>query len=351
MYENLLIELKNKNFNILKNLKEKDIIFILPELEKIKELPGSTFREKLYLFLFYQEGKCQECGKKTKFIDSQFKYRSFCSKKCSNSNKELCEKRTKTAKESNLITYGVESTTCLETVKQKMKVTNVERYGLNYNKNKFKKICEKHGVKNISALESVKKKKENICLKKFGVKNNFQSDVIKKKSKETNLKKHGEIPGFGSNKYKKTILEKYGVENVAQVTEIFEKRLHSCKKFKKYILPSGKVVKVQGYENKVLDYLFNNQYLENDLRISNKEIENEIGKIFFEYENKKRRYYPDIFIKSKNLIIEVKSRYTFKLKTDFLEAKKDACLKLGFDFKIFIFDNNSVIIKNSFKND
>jgi len=33
--------------------------------------------------------------------------------------------------------------------------------------------------------------------------------------------------------------------------------------------------------------------------------------IWYEFEDKRRRYYPDIYIKSQNKIIEVKSDYTF----------------------------------------
>lgn len=75
-------------------------------------------------------------------------------------------------------------------------------------------------------------------------------------------------------------------------------------KYKKYIFPSGKSVNYQGYENVALDELIK-MYNEDDIENNRQKI----PKIQYILNNKVCYYYPDIYIKSQNLIIEVKSVY------------------------------------------
>lgn len=70
----------------------------------------------------------------------------------------------------------------------------------------------------------------------------------------------------------------------------------------------------------------------------NKEIENYIGKVFYMDDKKKRRYYPDIYIKSENRIIEVKSKYTFESHKTINKLKEKACVNLGFNFEFKIIE-------------
>ena len=151
-------------------------------------------------------------------------------------------------------------------------------------------------------------------------------------SRECNIK-------YITNKRQKTFLRKYGVEHPAQVTEVLEKQQKSAKTWKNFTMPSGKVVKVQGYENKALVKLLE-KFSENDLVVSNKDISNNIGNIWYEMNNKKHRYYPDIYIKSLHKIIEVKSSWTYSGKAEILEEnilKQQACINAGLDFEFMIF--------------
>ncbi len=68
-------------------------------------------------------------------------------------------------------------------------------------------------------------------------------------------------------------------------------------------------MKVQGYEPQALDELLET-YAESDLIIKEKNIEKEIGPIMNKLDGKARRYYPDLYIRSENKIVEVKSSYT-----------------------------------------
>jgi hypothetical protein len=110
-------------------------------------------------------------------------------------------------------------------------------------------------------------------------------------------------------RFKKTLMEKYGVENVFHCPEIFRKYLSSCFKRKQYISPVGKEYFLLGYEERVLDILFKELPLETIIYAGeDKEVPcfDYIG-----FDDKKHKYYPDIFIPSQNKIIEVKSDYTY----------------------------------------
>ena len=69
-----------------------------------------------------------------------------------------------------------------------------------------------------------------------------------------------------------------------------------------------------------------------EILIKDTDIENCIGKIFYEYTGKTHRYYPDIFIIPENRVVEVKSNYTYTISETINLLKKEACIKLGLDF-------------------
>jgi hypothetical protein len=57
------------------------------------------------------------------------------------------------------------------------------------------------------------------------------------------------------------------------------------------------------------------------------------------YDGKTRSYFPDFYYRPLNLIIEIKSTYTYESNIDKNLAKRNAAIKAGFDF-IFIIDKN-----------
>lgn len=136
-------------------------------------------------------------------------------------------------------------------------------------------------------------------------------------------------------KIAKTFDQRYGGHPM-QCDETFEKNLKSRVKFKEYKLPSGKTIKVQGYEDKGLDFLLS-QYEESDILFSVKEIRKKIGPIKYYSNEKIRKYYPDFYVISTNTIYEVKSSWTYKSEKRKNEAKKNRCLELGFNFEFLFF--------------
>ena len=356
MLQELLEKLENKDISVLFKKTEEQLFKEFPDLVLfLSNQSGDSLREKLFLKLFKRK-KC-ECGKETVFDSNKFDYRLFCSRACSNRSEKLNERKNKSRISNNLKKYGVDYPQKLAEIKKKVKETNIERYGEDFVKKRTVTLREnfkkKYGndITNCSQLDSVKEKKIKVCQEKYGVDNPFKSNEIKEKIRKRNIEKHGELPGFGSKKFKEKVLEKYGVENIAQHLPTFEKRLKSSYKLKEYLLPSGNKVLVQGFENKVLDYLFITEKIkEEDILINNIEIEAMIGEIFYFYKNKKRRYYPDLFIKSKKLVIEVKSSFTETLKRDQLQLKADVVRSLGYNYLIYIPNNKEMIIKENFLN-
>jgi len=207
--------------------------------------------------------------------------------------------------------YGVENSMQLQSSKDKLKNTMLVNHGV---ENIFKnsdfiksKFHEKYGVENPSQLQEVKEKKKRTCLKNHGVEYPIQSLEIKEKTKKTNLIRHGiEYP----------IID------------------HNCNSFnfKEYHWKSGEVSFVQGFEPIVLKELEDYGYTFNDIKVEH----NNVPAVEYEFEGKKRRYYPDIFIPKENLIIEVKSEWTYNLEKERNLRKFKAVEEAGYIFRLEI---------------
>ena len=167
-----------------------------------------------------------------------------------------------------------------------------------------------------------------------------QNDNIKNSIKQTHLEKYGKnylkTTDF-KQKRKEVMIEKYGVEYSLQNEKIFNQVQNKRFIFKIYILPSGKEVRVQGYENIYLNEYFKNGSVEDDIIIHPKQID--IGKIFYinNNDNKKHRYYPDFYIKSTNTIIEVKCEYTYNKELNKNLLKEKSCKHNGYNFEFKIY--------------
>ena len=128
---------------------------------------------------------------------------------------------------------------------------------------------------------------------------------------------------------------------VAQNPETVCKASRSMLTHKPYILPSGTIIKLQGYEPLFLDYIFQNNLLdEQEIVYHPPRIEYIIN------DNDKHYYFPDFFIPKYNLIIEIKSSWILKKQgIDIVARKKDATIKNNFKY-LLILDNNFDEYKN-----
>ena len=152
------------------------------------------------------------------------------------------------------------------------------------------------------------------------------------KSINTKLKKYNNKNYNNIEKHKKTCLEKYGVEYISQSEEIQKKKILSGYRIKKY-----KYLYYQGtYE---LDFLEN---FYDKIEIKN------IKSIKYDYNDKKRIYFPDFYLPEYNLIIEIKSNYIYNLHKERNECKRLGTLENGYNF-IFIIDKDYTEFIQKFK--
>lgn len=306
--------------------------------------------------------KCK-CGNLLEFSSNR-KYRTYCCNECKVSNAnylKIIEKGKLTklfrygdekynnnekAKKTCIKKYGTECTFQNEKIKEKSRQTKLKRYGHENFSNwkKGKATClEKYGEEFVFKIPEVIEKRKNTWLNNLGVDHPGKSKISHEKAKQTNLKKYGVENVFQSEEIKKRIIKtnniRYGYDYHTQSPDYKQPYYNRT-----YIFPSGKIVKTQGYENYVLEVLIK-KYKEEDIIIGKKEIFKFLGHFTYIYENKQHFYYPDIYILSENLIIEVKSSWTAKLNIDINRLKGRSCLDKGFNFQTWIFDKNTVDYK------
>jgi hypothetical protein len=274
----------------------------------------------------YEIPKCKHCDLNYVNFNNrnkEWRYLDYCSTKCGRSN----EKSKKKYKETCIKKWGVDNFSKTVHFKESMVDTNRIKYGIDW------------------YMESLDFREKSIitCLLKYGFKNFTQTSEFREKTKSTFLKKYG-VDWYSKSsefreKFRKTCLERYGCEHFLQNDLI---NIKFKKQFKDYVLPSGQIIRIQGYENKALDILLE-KYLEDDLVISNAEIRNEIGIINYFIDNREKIYIPDIYIKSENKIIEVKSKWIYEQELQKNQIKKESCLNLGFNFEFWIISKNNLV--------
>lgn len=214
-------------------------------------------------------------------------------------------------------------------------------------------------------------KARDTFIKKYGVEWGSKTELQKLKSKKTKLERYGSETYnnsvVSSNKNRnKSVLEKdlindkrrntnlnrFGVENTFLLPESVKKSRQGNALGRDYILPSGRIVHVRGYEDEVLAALLQT-YNESDLKIHNSLEEYQLP--IFSYIDHRRHhlnYYPDIYIPKENKIIEVKSRwwwdgngdpkYSSRLENNL--RKRQSVLNKGYDYEVWLFED-----KNDYK--
>jgi hypothetical protein len=160
------------------------------------------------------------------------------------------------------------------------------------------------------------------CISKYGV---------------PNVKQHPEF----QLKFMETCLTKYGTPHPMQNADVLEKTMNNAFKFKDYILPSGKIIKYQGYENWALDELLKEGFEEDDIKNSLKDV----PEIWYkDNDGREHRYYTDIYIESINKCIEVKSTWTYTADEERVLRKHEAASE-EYLSEIWVYDKNGTKVK------
>ena len=129
----------------------------------------------------------------------------------------------------------------------------------------------------------------------------------------------------------------YGCDYPMQNAEQAEKCGKNSYAWKNYTFPCGTIVKYQGYENLGYDELIKEGYILEDIIVSR----TLVPEIWYMNNNRKHRYYVDIYIPLINKMIEIKSTRTYQLKLeDNIFLKANACIKQGFDYEIWVYADN-----------
>lgn len=183
---------------------------------------------------------------------------------------------------------------------------------------------------------------KDACMKNFGFDNPGKDPEIKKKINEAYIKKYGMHPLKTPEiiaKRAETCLKIYG-GHPNQNKEVQAKSEATSYKFRDYMMPSGNIVKVQGYEDIALDELVQ-QYEEDDILIGR----SAIPTIDYYINDTKHVYFPDFMIKSENKIIEIKSEWTIQLKRGNVEEKALATIKAGYKYEIWVYNDKKVKVQ------
>ena len=255
---------------------------------------------------------CIICGKPVKYTSGH--YAKFCSKECQYS--DLGKKITKEIKiKSNLEKYGVEHTSQLKEVtdkRTKSRADHVNEIQQHVRESLYKKygaydvmhiphILQKIKNTNLKKfgvefpLQQLKKENSEIyqkisqtCINKFGVDSLLKNKEVREKIKQNNIYKYGVDNPLKNKeireKIKQTNIQKYGVDNPLKNKEIWKKSQDN-----RQISSKSKL------ENNFLNYL---------------KLKYEPDDIITQYKSKEYPYYCDFYIKSINLYIEIQGHWT-----------------------------------------
>lgn len=247
-------------------------------------------------------------------------------------------------------------------ISELLKEYNITKSKEQYKQSRKESIKRKYGVENISQLQSVKDKKKNSSIDKYGTEYTFQAEEVKEKSRKTKLEKYGDEyynnddkhketcqakygvnyywqseearqeyrernkrreAGFGCMRFKNTIREKYGVDNISQAPHI------ARKKSKKYKSEDGLTFD-SSWELLVYNYCKRN----------NLEVERNIP-IEYNYNNKKHTTFIDFRIDG--YLFEVKGEHLLKGCFDYADNMVPISEKLK------VYKENKVIIITNYK--
>jgi len=162
--------------------------------------------------------------------------------------------------------------------------------------------------------------------------NTRSNPEFQKKCEDAFEAKHG--PGIRSSfqleATKDTIVsfwqKNYGVNNPNQVAEILERGQRSKWIRKPFTFKTGETVYVLGFEHYALEMLESEEGLGYNDILTNL---GDVPKIMYDFEGSEHRYFVDIYIRSQDRMIEVKSTHTLDMESEKNRAKMAACIDHG----------------------
>lgn len=190
---------------------EKSIKLHYPEFWKylIKTYPEDLiWGERLYWFYhnLTDYPRCLICGSKVSFTNFRVGYKTYCSRKCLNSDPIKKEK----TKQTCIKKYGGVAPASSKEIISKMQATSIKKYG----------------VDNIQKLDSIKEKTRETCLERYGGQGN-ESENIKQKYIQSCLERYGvDNPMLNDScvsKLKQTCIGRYGYPSASKLDVVKSK--------------------------------------------------------------------------------------------------------------------------------
>jgi hypothetical protein len=214
----------------------------------------------------------------------------------------------------------------------------------NYNKYIKRDLDNKYTCKKCNIV-----KRKNSCLLKYGTEFSSQNNDIKKKVKQTMSDRNIKFFWCRGEEYENRIFELYGVTHISKDNDIKKKKVETCLKNYGVEYPSQnyKIYEKQQKSAYSLKYhpsglSYRGTYEKDFINfciLNNIQIENINKGIKYTFINKDKIYFPDFYYEPLNLIIEIKSSYTYECELDNNITKKEAVINNGFNF-IFIINKN-----------
>jgi hypothetical protein len=300
------------------------------------------------------------CGNQGENLWRYFKTGSRCKQCTLDAIKETCMTR-----------YGSDNPSKSEEIKQKIRDVMMERYGVEYamqleefaKKSSDTNKKNRNGIHNLN-LPDTREKTNNAYQDKYGAPFGFVEEhnekarqvskeryghevyIQSEQGKKDMLNKYGSEHFVHTDAFTKTMIERYGFPHAMQNPEILSKALKTGYSTKEYKFPSGKIVEVQGYEPFALDLLMSQRIDECDIIVGCENVP-----VINYNDGICRRYFPDIYIKSSNTVIEVKSMYTYNRDLD-RNIEKFTAASRDYDFKLWIFTpKGELLIEGMFVGD
>ncbi|ADO00355.1 homing endonuclease [Wiseana iridescent virus] len=283
----------------------------------------------------------------------------------------------------NLERYGTVNPFSSEKIKEKIKNTCLEKYGVSHHmklesiRNKAVETnLQKLGVKYAFNTEETFEKIRKIHFKNYGVRFPLQSTFIQSKISQTFLKKIGTnrpmsnqpywknclLDKYGVDhysktneykvKYTQTCMDRYGVDHPMKNIKIFSKVISSAFTRKPFTFPSGRVDFVLGYEPRALAELllyYNEEDIITDLWLIPTFDYKRVSTILRPLNKKSvvSRYFPDILLPDK--IIEVKSTYLYYKDKSNVNCKMKTVAKAGYYCELWVYNSKNIEFKKSYK--
>lgn len=191
-------------------------------------------------------------------------------------------------------------------------------------------------------IASFKQRKYKVCAPEI------QEDIV-------NMYLNHDSPEIIADKYNVTPrvirlhLKKNGVK-MRTSTESAQQEITKIRKMRKPTFPFRSFEykgieynRIQGWEHFGIMYAANTLCESGETIIAGR-IE-DIPRINYVYNGKNRTYFPDIYIPHLNLLLEVKSIYTYRAHKELNTAKQQAAKQLGYNHQIIIFNHRGEVMQ------